>query len=190
MAMSPSLAAAMNSMKPGRSADPGRPVAGRHWSCTCAGPARLTRRIRFSEFVSDLPSQFGQHVGAKRALLGAERASPVRVFEDLSVPDPLALIARNHVKVNLRGLIHEKGEVHMVRSETSLEGQHELPKLSMQLGPLGRRQVDDRRARPFQDQHRLAEKVLVAVNGHGPGRTLSDDRLRNEGPACHRSSVA
>jgi hypothetical protein len=122
-------------------------------------------------------------------LLLTGSASPVQVLEYPALPGSPGAVARDDVQVHLGVLVHQESEVELVRGEPPGERGDQLPQLGMQTRPLRGVKVDHRRAWPFQDDHRLAEQILIAVDSDGPDPTPSDHRFRGEYEAGHGKSV-
>jgi hypothetical protein len=91
--------------------------------------------------------------------------------------------------MDIRVEIHEERKVELVRPEQSLERGHEASQLVAEQGPLVGRDVDHRRALPAEDEHRLAQEVLVPVDRKCPGRPLFDHALAEKAES-HRDMIA
>jgi hypothetical protein len=72
------------------------------------------------------------------------------------------------MEMDLRVQIHEKREIELVWPEQPFERGHKASQLVPERGPLVGRDVDHSRAGPTEDEHRLAQEVLVPVDGKRP----------------------
>ena len=89
------------------------------------------------------------------------------------------------MQVNLRVGIHQEGEVELVRMEQALERGDESLKFEAQPCPLIGIDVDDAFARPLQDEHRLAEKILISIDRKCPARPFFNDRFGAQAQLHH-----
>jgi hypothetical protein len=102
----------------------------------------------------------------------------MRILELLAHPLADRFISGNDVQMDLPIKVHEERVVVLIRFEQNVKGESEADEMGVQVRPLRDCQFRDRLASPIQDDHRLAQQVLIHIDSDRPSRAGLDDCLR------------
>lgn len=146
---------------------------------------RESRPDRISQPLDLLPIEY--------SLLGTEDCTPVRVAEGSPRPGPRLQITRDDVEMDLPDLIHEESKVVQIRMEEHVEHLDKAADLPVQFEPLFLLKICDRPTRSIEHDHRLAQEVLVPIDGDGPQIATLNQALWDETIRClltHAASMS
>jgi hypothetical protein len=134
-----------------------------------------------SDTRSDVVRKSAEFVVGQYTLVAAEQRAPVFIREPHTSPRPFTLIARDDVKMDLPVLVHEEGMVEQVGREQRVECRTQPADLSVQFDPLVGGHVGHGRTRTTEDEHRLSQEILIAVQRNDPRVARLDHRRRIQG---------